>query len=144
MQLNDKLLQMRDQDVATYLQQMRELAFEISAAMDAIAANALPRLQESVARQEMICATLAPLANTIGKRFDSSEPPLCSGTETAIELKFRAASKAIRELNLQYAALLKHSGRSIAVLIALYQSRTGQFQEARGSRLKHQTWSCEM
>jgi len=142
--LKDDVLQTRDQDVAAYLQQMRELEREVFAAMDAIAANALPRLRESVARQEMICATLAPLVNTIGKSFGTSEPLLCSGTENAIELKVRAASKAIRDLNLQYAALLKHSGRSIAVLTSLYKSRTGQFQEAHGSRLKHQTWSCEM
>jgi len=142
--LKDEVLQTRDQDVATYLQQMRELEREVFAAMDAIAANALPRLQESVARQEMICATLTPLVNTIGKSFDSSEPLSCSGAETAIELRVRAANKSIRDLNLQYAALLKHSGKSIAVLTALYRSRTGQFQEAHGSRLKHQTWSCEM
>jgi hypothetical protein len=142
--MNDGILQSRDQTAAIYLQQMQELAHEISIAMEAIAANKLPRLQESVARQEMLCASLATMANTVSEGFSSSEAPLRSGVDTSVEHRIRAAGSAIRELNLQYAALLKHSGKSIALLSLLCSSHTGQFQEARGPRLKHQTWSCEM
>jgi len=142
--MNDVALQTRDRIAAAFLQQMQDLAHEISAAMDAIAGNAIPKFQESVARQEMLCASLAAMANTVGDGFSSSKEPKLSGIDTAIELKIRAASKAICELNLQYSALLKHSSRSIALLSLLCRSYTGQFQEARGPRLKHQTWSCEM
>ena len=142
--MNDIILQSRDQIAASYLQQMQELASEISVAMDAIAANTLSRLQESVARQEMLCAGLASMANAVSEGFRSSETPLLSSIDPSVERKIRAAGSAIRELNLQYAALLKHSGKSIALLSLLCSSYTGRFQEARGPRLKHQTWSCEM
>lgn len=142
--MNDGALQTRDQIAANYLQQMQELASEISVAMDAIAANTISKFQESVARQEMLCASLATMANTVSEGFRSSEAPLPSSIDGAVERKIRAAGSAIRELNLQYAALLKHSGKSIALLSLLCNSHTGRFQEARGSRLKYQTWSCEM
>jgi hypothetical protein len=143
-QVNLEALQKRDRFATTYLQQLQALALEISVAMDAIAANALPRLQESVAKQEMLCASLATMANAVSEGFGLSEQALLSCIDPAVELKIRKTSGAIRELNLKYAALLKHSGRSIALLIALCRSHTGKFQEARGPRLKHQTWSCEM
>jgi hypothetical protein len=142
--MNDEALQKRDQIAATYLQEMQELAFEITVAMDAIASNTFPRFQDSVARQEMLCTSLAAKANTVSEGFRSSERPLLCGLDPEIERKIRTASGAIRELNLQYAALLKHSGKSIALLALLCRSHSGRFQEARGPRLKHQTWSCEM
>jgi len=137
-------LETRDAIAATYLQQLQELAAEISAATDAIAANALPRFQESVSRQEMLCASLATMVNTVGQGADSSAQATLPGIDPAINRKIQAASANIRELNLQYAALLRHSGRSIALLALLCKSHMGEFQEARGPRLKHQTWSCEM
>jgi hypothetical protein len=143
-QMNGQALQTRDEIAARYLQQLQELAFEISAATDAIAANALPKLQESVAKQEMLCSNLAMLANSVSEGFRTSERTLPAHSDNSVELKIRAASKAISELNLQYAALLKHSGKSIALLASLCRSRTGDFQEAHGPRLKRQTWSCEM
>jgi hypothetical protein len=45
---------------------------------------------------------------------------------------------------LQYAALLKHSGRSIALLVSLCRTHTGQLPETGLSRSKCQTWSCEI
>jgi hypothetical protein len=137
-------LQSRDEVAASYLQQLQELASEISVATEAIATNALPRLRDSVAKQEMLCAGLIKLANSVGEGFGSSVQPSFSGVDPAIELKIRATSGTIRELNLQYAALLRHSGKTIALLASLCRSHTGQFQEASGPRLKYQTWSCEM
>jgi len=137
-------IQKRNDFAATYLQQLQELAFEISVATDAIAANALTTLQESVAKQEMLCVSLATMASVFGDGARPSEQPSALEADSGIELKIRTARQAIRELNLQYAALLKHSGKSIALLISLCRSHTGRFQEARGPRLKQQTWSCEM
>lgn len=142
--MNGDALQTRDAIAAKYLQQLHELASEISVATDAIATNALPQLQESVAKQEMLCAGLIKLASTVGEGFGASEQPSLSGIDPAIQLKIRATSGTIRELNLQYAALLRHSGKTIALLASLCRSHTGQFQEAHGPRLKYQTWSCEM
>jgi hypothetical protein len=142
--MNEEAIQTHDQLAAAYLLQLQTLAFEISVAMDAIAANALTSFQESVAKQEMLCGVLANMANTIRKTVRSSEQPLLFLSDSSVEPRIRATSEAIRELNLQYAALLRHSGRSIAILASLCRTHTGQFQEARGPRSKRQTWSCEM
>jgi hypothetical protein len=142
--MDEKAIPDHDQFAAAYLLQLQTLAFEISVAMDAIAANALTSFQESVAKQEMLCGVVANMANTISKRFGSTGQPLLVLSDSSVESKIRATSEAIRELNLQYAALLRHSGRSIAILASLCRTHTGQFQEARGPRPKRQTWSCEM
>jgi len=142
--MNSAALQTRDLIAATYLQYLQELAFEISAATDAIAANAMSRFKESVAKQEMLCASLASMANTVSEGLRPSKEPTSPSIDSTIEKKIKAASETLRELNLQYAALLRHSGKSIALLALLCKSHTGQFQEARGPRSKHQTWSCEM
>jgi hypothetical protein len=142
--MNDKAVLNHDPLGAAYLLQLQALAFEISVAMDAIAANAVTSFQESVAKQEMLCSVLAHMAKTIHAKVRSPEQPPLVLSDGSIEPRIRAASEAIRQLNSQYAALLKHSGRSIALLASLCRSHTDQFQEARGPRSKRQTWSCEM
>ena len=142
--MNDHALPTRAQLAATYLEQLQALAFEITVATDAIAANALSRLQESVAKQEMLCATLAAMASTVGDGFQPSGQAVSPSVDPEVQSKIRAAHGSIRKLNLQYAALLKHSGKSIALLSSLCRNHAGQYQEARGPRSKHQTWSCEM
>jgi hypothetical protein len=142
--MNEKAVQTHDQLAEAYLLQLQTLAFEISLAMDAIAANALTSFQESVAKQEMLCSVLAKMANTVSEKVRLSEQPLMVLSDSSVERKIRATIGAIRQLNLQYGALLKHSGRSIALIVSLCRSHTGQSQEARGPRSKRQTWSCEM
>jgi hypothetical protein len=142
--MDDKALEIRDQFAATYLQQLQALAFEISIAMDAIAANAITNFQESVAKQEILCDVLATMANTIGKNPRTSEQSLLALSDMSVERRIQATIGAIRELNLRYAALLQHSGRSIALLASLCRSHTGQHLEAGRPRSKRQTWSCEM
>jgi hypothetical protein len=142
--MSNEAAQTHDQLAASYLQQLQALAFEISVAMDAIARNAVASFQESVAKQEMFCAVLANLANNIGAPFSSS-PSLPQGlSDNSVALKIAATTIAIRDLNLQYAALLKHSGRSIALLASLCRTHTGQLQETGLSKSKRHTWSCEM
>ncbi len=142
--MNGQAFLTHDEIAANYLQQLQELAFEISVATDAIATNALPKLQDSVAKQEMLCSNLQMMEKSVHEGFCSPEKTGLARIENAVELKIRATGKAIRELNLQYAALLKHSGKSIALLASLCNTHTGSFQGALGSRRKHQTWSCEM
>jgi len=142
--MNSQAFQDSDQLAATYLQQLQALGFEISLAMDAIAGNALHGFQESVAKQEMLCAVLATIAKTIGKQAGASGQPFLICTDPAVEQKIQATLAAIRQLTQQYAALLRHSGKSIALLASLCRSHTVPFEGARGSRLKRQTWSCEM
>jgi hypothetical protein len=142
--MNEKVIQLHDQLAVTYLQQLQALAFEISVAMDAIASNAVASFQESVAKQEMLCAVLATMAKSMrGKNGSSAQAPMIL-SDRSVERKIRATSGAIHELNLQYAALLKHSSRTVALLVSLCRSHTGQHLEAGRPRSKRQTWSCEM
>jgi hypothetical protein len=61
-----------------------------------------------------------------------------------INARIFAAGKTLSELNQQYSALLRHSGKTIAVLASLCKNYTGQFfPAAQGAPAKHQTWSCE-
>jgi hypothetical protein len=125
--------QTREDFASSYLQTLQSLASEMTVAMSAIAGNALSDLEASVAKQEMLCADLITMKRTVPREVRSAAHR---------ELLPQLAS--VNALNMQYASLLKHSGKSIALLSALCQSHTGRTQEARGSRLKHQTWSCEM
>jgi hypothetical protein len=76
--MNDEAVQNHDQLAAAYLLQLQALAFEISVAMDAIAANALTSFQESVAKQEMLCGVLANMANTISEKSQVVRATFCS------------------------------------------------------------------
>jgi hypothetical protein len=142
--MNNKAFQTSDQLAATYLQHLQALASELSIAMDAIAGNAITRFQESVAKQEILCSVLATMAHTISETARLSGQPSLVVTDVSVEQNIQTTSRAISQLNLQYAALLRHSGRSIALLVSLCRSHTGQHLEAGGSRSKRQTWSCEM
>ena len=119
-----------DETATAYLHQLQTLAGEVDLAIHAISGNALSSLEESIARQEMLCASLASMARTTVDNLQSAA--------------ITAAATTVQTLNLKYASLLKHSGKSIALLSALCNSHTHPAQEARGPRLKHQTWSCEM
>jgi hypothetical protein len=141
--MNPQPTQERDRLAATYLQQLQSLALEISAAMDAIAANAVAKFQESVSKQEMLCFSLGQIADTVAKGHPSFRQSFRSYDSSA-DQEIQAASEAIRKLNLRYAALLRHSGKSIELLASLGRNYLGQTQEVRGPRLKRQTWSCEM
>ena len=140
--MNPQTLEQREPG-AVYLEELETLALEISAAMDAIAANALSRFQDSVAKQEMLCVSLLQITKAAGKGSRPIKEVLRSD-DLEVDRKLQAASEAIRKLNLRYAALLKHSGRSIALLAALCKSHLGQLEEIHGPGLKRQTWSCEM
>jgi hypothetical protein len=129
-------LQTRVSPDAEYLDRLQALALEISVAMEAIAANRLHTLKESVATQELLSASLAVMTHQRRNAARSSS--------STVEQEIREASIALLDLNSQYAAVLRHSGRSIALLASLARNHTGQFEEARGSRGKYQTWSCEM
>jgi hypothetical protein len=135
--MSDEAIQSDDQLAASYLQHLRALAGEISVAMEAITKNAVPSFRESVERQEMLCALLANLAAI----YDGRPRAL---NDKSLAREIQATSAALQDLTLHYAALVKHSGRSIALLLSLCRSHTGQVQAVGEPRTKRQTWSCEM
>ena len=142
--MNSDRLQTRAELANAYQQQLQALGYEIRVAMQAIASNSLEKLEDSVATQQVLSTELAKLAKRLSEQLNSSEHALQAFPSGPVEEKVHSTGRAIHELNAQYSSLLKHSGRSIALLSSLCRSHAGQFPEARGARLKRQTWSCHM
>jgi uncharacterized protein with NRDE domain len=134
----------RKVNAAEYLELLRSLVSEMEKAMQAIAHNALPDLEESVASQQIISARLLLLADEISPSLKSSPSisPACADADLMHQVM--VAGDTLQKLNRRYAALLQHSSRSVALMASLFSSYQGQFKEASGPRLKHQTWSCQM
>jgi hypothetical protein len=137
-------LQDRSSMAAEYLELLRSLASEMEKAIRAIAHNALSDLEESVASQQIMSARLVALANEISPIMKSSPEVSPSGLDAETMQQVRLAGDSLQNLNRRYAALLQHSSRSVALMASLFSSYQGQFKEASGPRLKHQTWSCQM
>jgi hypothetical protein len=127
-----------------YLELLQSLASEMQKAMQAIAHNALPDLEESVASQQIMSARLLVLADEISPALNSNPAVSPAGLDAEMMQQVRVAGDSLKNLNRRYAALLQHSSRSVALMASLFNSYKGQFKEASGPRLKHQTWSCQM
>jgi DNA-binding HxlR family transcriptional regulator len=127
-----------------YLQSLRSLTHELERAMQAIAHNALSELEDSVECQQMLSARLGELADDMCVPLEADSAIPSASLEDDLGHQIRSASDTLQKLNHRYADLLKHSSRSVAMMASLFSSFQGQFQEASGPRLKHQTWSCQM
>jgi hypothetical protein len=137
-------VQDRNSMAAEYLELLRSLASEMEKAMQAVAHHALPDLEESVSSQQIMSARLLVLANEISPTLKSNPAVSPAGLDAEMTQQVRVAGDALQDLNRRYAALLQHSSRSVALMASLFNSYKGQFKEASGPRLKHQTWSCQM
>jgi hypothetical protein len=134
----------RDRKAAEYLQSLRSLTSELERAMQAIARNALSEFEESIDSQQILSARLSKLADDLCVPLQANPAISRASIDDDLMCQIRAADDTLQKLNLRYAALLKLSSRSVALMASLFSSFQGQFQEASGPRLKHQTWSCQM
>jgi hypothetical protein len=134
----------RDRKAVEYLQALRSLTHELENAMQAIACNSLSELEESIDGQQVLCARLNKLADDMCVPLEAGPAISLPCIDEDLGLQIRSAAGTLQKLNRQYAALLRHSSRSVARMASLFSSFQGQFQEASGPRLKHQTWSCQM
>ncbi len=142
--MNSGDAQMRNRKAAEYLQLLGALAAELEKAMNAIARNALQDLEESIVNQQALSSRLTLLVNQICVPLRTEAATSQSDIDDEIMGQIRTASNSLQQLNRRYAALLQHSSRAVAQMVALFNSVRGQIQEASGSRLKVQTWSCQM
>ena len=133
-----------DEQSVVYLQQLEELISEISNGMDAIASNSVHKLKQSVACQEALCAGMAAATIADGNRLRDLSHSALPLSEEGIELTIWKASNTIRQLNLQYDALLKQSSKTVSLLAALCDNHTGRATEQQSLWPKQQTWSCEI
>ena len=142
--MNTTGVQDRDLKAVEYLQSLRSLTHELERAMQAIAHNELSELEESVDSQQILSARLGELANDMCVPLEAGPAIPLPSLDEDLRHQIRSASDALQQLNHRYADLLRHSSRSLASMASLFSSFQGQFQEASGPRLKHQTWSCQM
>lgn len=127
-----------------YLQLLHSMAFELQRAMSAISQNSIQSLENSLANQEAFSTRLVELADDLSAPGQPERRIDRRPTDDGLLQQIDAASQALRSLNRRYSALLKFSSRSVALMVSLFSSYQGQIQEGAGSRLKHQTWSCQM
>ncbi len=110
------------QEAQHCLAQMEALAHEIRTAIDAVAGNALPVLEDSVERQR-------ELANGLGVAVSRVRAAGLGRQGTSLqqdfESRFRKGLQALSTLNEEYAVLLEHSGRSVRLLQALHGKEAG-------------------
>jgi hypothetical protein len=112
--------------------------------MRAIADDALPKFEESIAAQQLFSARLLVLANELALPLEADRAASTIPIDDNLMHQILIAGNSLQKLNRVYAALLHHSSKSTALMVSLIASARGQFQEASGPRLKHQTWSCQM
>ena len=136
-------IQERNGKVEEHLQLLRSLAQELERAMQAIARNSLPDLEDSIANQQTLTARMVDLREDVTGSFKKSA---ASPVEIDGDLmqQVRDASSKLQLLNRRYSILLHHSSRSVEMMVSLFSSFRGQIQEGSGPRLKHQTWSCQV
>jgi hypothetical protein len=127
-----------------HLQLLRSLASELERAMDAMARNSLPELEDSVANQQELSQQLNQLADELSASAQTCYPVPTQSSDSDLMQEIRTAAGELQRLNFRYSVLLQHSSRSVALMASLFTSFQGQLQEASGPRLKHQTWSCRM
>ena len=137
-------VQDRELKAAEYLQSLRDLAHELERAMQAIARNALADFEESIAVQQTLCCRLVEIARELSAPLEAQTEGMETQLDNDMTKQIQDASGVLQKLNLRYAALIQHSSRSVALMASLFSSFKGQFQEASGPRLKHQTWSCQV
>lgn len=136
---------------AHFLACVQALTTEIRIALDAIAANDLLTLTDSICRQEDVCSQL--------ERMPRPANGLPQGEATArawaqlwddVEFRIETAVEGLRQVSLKYAFVLQASSRSIRLLTSLCRGYTGDVRSATpdGSPghlvgLTRRTWSCE-
>lgn len=148
--MNSSSIQDRNSKLEEYLQLLHSMAFELERAMSAISESSITPLEESLANQEAFSARLLELADDVSHPTQAFSPLRPAVTDDNLMRQIQAASGTLQALNRRYAALLKFSSRSVAMMVSLFSSYQGhssyqgQIQEGSGSRLKVQTWSCQI
>jgi len=138
----------RNRKAAEYLQLLGALRDELIRAMGAIAANALAEFEESVASQQILSTRLTVLADQLSLPLEAEPAADIEAPQAPIDSnlaqQIQAVGDSLQKLNRVYAALIHHSSRTTAVMVSLFASVRGQFQEDSGPRSKYQTWSCRI
>jgi hypothetical protein len=142
--MNSTGIQDRNGMLEEYLRLLHSMAFELERAMFAVSENSIKALEESLSNQEAFSTRLVELADNLSQPPSRDLPVAQAFNDDGLIQQVHSASAVLQNLNRRYATLLKFSSHSVALMVSLFSSYQGQFQEGSGSRLKHQTWSCQM
>jgi len=136
-------VQERDGKLEEYLQLLHSMAFELQRAMAAISQNSIKSLEDSLANQEAFSTRLLELADDLSEQGRQNSRNYRIAGDVDLTCQVKAAADNLQALNRRYAALLKFSSHSVAMMVSLFKSYQGKFQEGSGFRSKYQTWSCQ-
>jgi hypothetical protein len=106
--------------------------------MQAIAANKVQALEDSISRQRQLCRCMSEVAAS-----SSTAAPL----DAVLARHLRRAANDLRIRNACYASLLGHSGRNLR-MFALLRQQTGHYPAMLPAGISTPTtqrpiWSCE-
>ena len=122
---------------------LQGLARQLEGAMDAIVKRQLPSLQGCLHLQSASCASLAGIRNRANQRVEQDRDGNTAIVDSDLAVEITSATEALLMLNRRYAALLKHSGKTLQLLAGLYRSYPGSLQPGSVVSGHLQTWSCE-
>jgi hypothetical protein len=125
-----------------YAMQLEALTAEVGLAMDAFGENNLCGFEESVARQQELCANLGRLLGQMeaGKPVNADRVQL--GVERDLARRIRRAAESLQACQRTYVALLKHAGDSSRMFDGLCRSYNGPIDQSTGMYLRRSSWSC--
>ena len=132
--------------MACYLQCLDALRLEIANAIEAIAANALDRLQDSIAKQETLCFRLQILAaaDAADRREALGRATYSQAAKPALlRRESQESYRMLCVISLEYAAVLRHSGKTITLLDSLCRGYRGAFPSVSGGESDRPMWFCE-
>ena len=121
----------REQVHDEHLARVRALSSEVQTVICALEKNDLSQLEQSVARQEILCTEIAALK---AKSTESRLPDVNSAAE------IRHAYMVLAHKNRVCAALLKRSDRTVGLLSGLYRCYGAGLER----KSTNHTWSCEV
>ena len=141
-------VQQTDTGGLAYLARITELHAEVQLAMEAIGANALSTLEQSVSRQQALCADLQRIAGAIPALQDTKGAAHrwtpASASDDLLSRRIEVAGESLAALNLRYSALLEHSRQSLRLFAGLCRGYAEHFEPAAKLRVAQPGWSCQL
>jgi len=131
-----------------YVLQLEALTAELETGMDAFGKDDIRCFEQSIVRQEVICASLVRLMGQItsGKEVAAGKPGggrrVESGVDRELARRMKRAAKSLQDCQRTYNALLKHAGDSSRMFDGLCRSYTGPIDQSTGMSLRRSSWSC--
>lgn len=127
-----------------HLAQVRALTQAIASAISAIEKNNLRQFQDHLAIQETICNRLGAIKPALPSSTTTSKESVAENPDSQLQREIIDAHLALAQLNRVYAALLRRTTKSVALVAALYRSYGAGYVRGPAPLPPHRSWSCEV